>query len=338
MSDTAMSQPVDVSDNAEFDASTKPALSVVESAGSLLAAARQKKNWSVQQAAEQLKLSPRQILALEANQYEALPQMAIVRGFARAYAKLLKIDADAVVALLPEFGSVEQFDTALKPSLSTPFLESRLSLMGRQENNHKYLFGAALLAILAIGFLLLQKFERADFIKNLFSRDPVAVGVIVPERVVDPLPALAPPAEVLRVAPASLVSSSDAGLTGNQKAVELASVAASSGAVSDNDGTSKNMLEAPLKVVNATPVANAEARGDVMTLKFRQDTWMQIKKANGNIVTSHMARAGTEETFAVNEPLQVRIGNAAGVEGSLRGAPLEIFAGKGSNVVNLSVK
>ncbi|CAN5881448.1 helix-turn-helix domain-containing protein [soil metagenome] len=338
MSDTVMSQPVDVSEKAEFDTGIKPMLSVVESAGSLLAAARQKKSWSVQQAAEQLKLSPRQILALEANQYEVLPQMAIVRGFARAYAKLLKIDADAVVALLPEFGAIEQFDTALKPSLSAPFLESRLSLMGRQDNNHKYLFGAALLAVLAIGFLLLQKFERADLMKNLFSRDPATVVVIAPERVVDSLPPLAPIVDVPHVAPASPVSPSDIGLTSNQKVVELASVAASSGAISEADAVSKNTLEAALKVGNAASTSNVEATGDVMKLKFRQDTWMQIKKANGILVASHLARAGTEETFVVSEPLQVRIGNAAGVEGVLRGAPMEIFAGKGSNVVNLSVK
>ena len=75
-----------------------------------------------------------------------------------------------------------------------------------------------------------------------------------------------------------------------------------------------------------------------MKLKFRQDSWIQVRKENGVIVTSHLAKAGTEEVFSVKELLQVRIGNATGVEGILRGAPLEILAEKGSNVVNLNVK
>src|ERR1700736_2109394 len=61
--------------------------------GAQLAAQRQALNWSIEQVANQLNLAPRQIQAIEADNYAALPGMASVRGFIRAYAKLLKIDA-----------------------------------------------------------------------------------------------------------------------------------------------------------------------------------------------------------------------------------------------------
>lgn len=49
-------------------------------------------------------------------------------------------------------------------------------------------------------------------------------------------------------------------------------------------------------------------------------------------------QAGTEETIKVDQIIQVKIGNAAGVDGWLRGESLNIAPVGGSNVVNLSLK
>jgi len=51
-----------------------------------------------------------------------------------------------------------------------------------------------------------------------------------------------------------------------------------------------------------------------------------------------MAKAGTQEVFSLKQPLQLRIGNASGVEAWVRGAPIEMVPPKGTNVLNLSVK
>ena len=94
-------------------------------------------------------------------------------------------------------------------------------------------------------------------------------------------------------------------------------------------------LSTPLVV--ASP-ATAETGNNQLKLKFKQDSWIQVKRENGTVVTSHLAKAGTEEFFDMKEALQVRIGNAAGVEGWLRGNAMGIVPGKDSNVVNLNVK
>lgn len=52
-------------------------------------------------------LSPRQIHALETDNHALLPGIAIVRGFIRAYAKLLRVDAAPILAAVkPSTGSV----------------------------------------------------------------------------------------------------------------------------------------------------------------------------------------------------------------------------------------
>jgi len=70
------------------------------SPGAKLAAGRVALGWTVEQVAAQLKLAPRQIIALEKDDYPALPEAAIVKGFTRAYAKLVKLDPDPILALI----------------------------------------------------------------------------------------------------------------------------------------------------------------------------------------------------------------------------------------------
>lgn len=67
------------------------------SVGGLLAAARAKAGMSVEEAASQLRLSVRQVQALEADDASALPAPTFVRGFIRNYAKLLALDVDALL-------------------------------------------------------------------------------------------------------------------------------------------------------------------------------------------------------------------------------------------------
>lgn len=68
--------------------------------GRVLADARARKNLSVADVALQLKLSVSQIEALEAEAYDRLPGAVFVRGFVRNYARLLDLDAEALVASL----------------------------------------------------------------------------------------------------------------------------------------------------------------------------------------------------------------------------------------------
>lgn len=94
---------------------------VALSPGSKLASARNSLGWTVEQVAAQLKLSTRQIVALEADDYAALPEPAVVRGFIRAYAKLLKLDATPLVALIAvDEGEAKSEQTVNRDSLRAP--------------------------------------------------------------------------------------------------------------------------------------------------------------------------------------------------------------------------
>ncbi len=90
--------PNELPENEQATASTE--LTNTTSLGERLAAERNVREWTIEYVASQLNLAARQIQALENENYAALPGMASVRGFVRAYAKLLKVDPAPLIALI----------------------------------------------------------------------------------------------------------------------------------------------------------------------------------------------------------------------------------------------
>src|SRR5262249_35967010 len=70
--------------------------------GARLRAAREQAGLSLDQVAQQLKLAPRQVRALEEESFDELPGRTFSRGFMRNYARLLNLDAQDLLAQLPE--------------------------------------------------------------------------------------------------------------------------------------------------------------------------------------------------------------------------------------------
>jgi cytoskeleton protein RodZ len=71
-------------------------------AGALLRMAREARGMSVAEVSAALKLSSRQIEAIENEDFSRLSGATFIRGFVRNYAKLLKVDAAPVLAALEE--------------------------------------------------------------------------------------------------------------------------------------------------------------------------------------------------------------------------------------------
>ncbi|HZW24914.1 MAG TPA: RodZ domain-containing protein [Gallionella sp.] len=114
-------------------------------AGTALREARERLGLSVADAAAQTKLAPRQIEALEADDYHHLPEMAFVRGFVRSYAKVLQIDVQPLLAALPQAHIVTHVSPA---SVEVPFLDAR----SPQLQNLIWLGAALFLSVVVVAF------------------------------------------------------------------------------------------------------------------------------------------------------------------------------------------
>lgn len=331
-----------------------PLIMDVNSVGGRLAQAREQRGWTVQYVAEQLKLSQTQILALEADQLEKLPKLVIVRGFVRAYSKLLRIDAEPLMSLLPQDSEPVHLETSLRPALSTPFIESRTSLSGHQENNRRYMVGMLVL-LLVVAVILF--FQRTDYGQSLQAwifgggaKTPASTEVSAVPAAIE-LPATSVNGSVPSISMAQNTASgaSDAVASAaslaqqNQEvnnAPAMATSTASTASVAVNAERAPQAA-APASTASVPALALAEPvvnSNDALVLKFKQDSWIFVKADGGAVLSSHLAKAGTEETFAVKQGLFMKIGNAAGVEASLRGKPLVIVPERDSKVANVSVK
>ena len=85
-----------------------------EKPGAHLAAKRQAKGYSVEDVACKLHLRVKMIELLEADDYQALPESVFIKGYLRAYAKLLEIPADP---LIENFSALYSGDSKIERTL-----------------------------------------------------------------------------------------------------------------------------------------------------------------------------------------------------------------------------
>lgn len=165
--------------------------------GRSLAAARVARGLTVTEIALRLKFSPRQIEALEADRYDTLAGPAFVRGMVRAYAKLVGVDADALVAQLRASPL-----TAAGPTVTGP--KSMGVKIPRQPRRGSLVYVVlSVLVVLAVGGVVLEWLLRPTEPPRIATARPVAppepvyrAPVAVPAApVAEPAGAAAPAAE-----------------------------------------------------------------------------------------------------------------------------------------------
>ena len=292
------------------------------SPGARLAALREERGWTVEQVASQLNLAPRQIQAIEHDDYPALPGMAIVRGFVRAYAKLLKVDAAPFLADLGGETVLAHDPLMPQKSLSTPFADSRMpSLTERPGLSSKWVVGALLLVLLAVGIWATRHGG---------------------EQTTVPVPSA--PASTESVTPTAGADESKPASEARSESTPAAPAENSAPSVSESQLPQQAAVQAPVPPTAApeqvvVPAAPAEGGKDALQLKVREESWIEIRRsADNSVLLSRIMKPGETEIIQVTEPIAVVVGNAAGVDASLRGAPLELKASSRSNVARLTVK
>ncbi|WP_039785354.1 helix-turn-helix domain-containing protein [Herbaspirillum huttiense] len=340
--------------------------------GAALAAARQKKGWTIEQAASLVKLAPRQIMAIEADNYAALPGLAVARGFVRSYAKVLGLDVHAVTASLPQESAVQQRDHIVpQHQLSTPFSEGPLpAMMMSTRGNSSALpivAGVVVVALLAgaaavrwtelganvpqLAFLKSHHEEAAaasgtspdaQNVQSAETASSTETPVNARVETITSAPAEEPakPAAPVAEAPAPLAQTPVAAKPEPvQAATPAASQPASTPAPAAASAPASAASAAPAQMASTTVPSglNIVNSKDLLRLTFREDSWVEIRRADKSTVISRLLKAGTTETFDVSDATTLIIGNAAGVDASLRGQPLDLKTPGGSNVARLNL-
>lgn len=127
--------------------------------GSVLQSAREARSLTVFEVAQSLKFSPRQIEALEADDFAALPPgTTFLRGFVRGYAKLLKLDPEPLLAMLDARSPAAPPDVRAPQNMGV----AATPVAGGRRSSRPLLIGSALLAALAAGLAAWQFFGQPE--------------------------------------------------------------------------------------------------------------------------------------------------------------------------------
>lgn len=291
----------------------------VSSPGAQLRRAREARGETIHEVAFALKLSPRQVEALEQDDFAALPGMAFLRGFLRNYARYVGLDPAPLMEAVQRLAGQGTVDLS-------PIRNAEGDLPSGGGRRASVAPGG--LVVLALVLLV-----AAGWYFDWFRTEPpAALETIETPLVIDPAPVVPEP-----VTP--------------PPPVDLPAPVPAPGADADGTDAAAGALPPPVAPPQAPPapeplpaanVANtadaAPAGGGQLVLRFAGESWVEIRDAGGDIVHSGMNRAGSSRTVQGRPPFALVVGNAASVSVEFDGRPVDLAPHTKVSVARLTVK
>lgn len=304
-------------------ATAKPSVSV----GQQLRAARQAKNLAVDEVAKALKLSPRQIVALEDDDWSSLPCTTIIRGFVRNYARLLGVDADALMASLDLLTMPQGAE--LEVTVGTPVSMPAEGRVDRRDFA-RVLAGLFVLALAVAAYFFFPQELWLSTLSALKSATQSA------EVVADKAPAAE--AEEGKASETAAVPA-EAVPTAVQPAATPAAAAASapvSAAAATPASSSANLAANPAPSASSSAPANASA--NVLKFSFAQASWVEVRDRSGQVIFSKKNDAGSEREVEGQPPFALVIGNAGYVTLQYKGKTVDLSKRSKEDVARLTLE
>lgn len=309
--------------------------------GETLRKARESKSLAQADVAQQLNLTLRALIELEAGAFDKLPGHTFARGYIRAYAKLLGLEQNRLVA---DFDAYTGTDSA----------GSSVQALGRiEEPTHlaqsllRFVSVALLLGLLAASFFWWQEQSSSQGIDTAINRALEHVEVESADGTTQIHPLDEPEDQAVaagQTLPAEPASESEPPLT-EQVATTTPGAEAAPGNASQPAPVLEPATAAVAPLVAAvpaaplnTPVANAQplpeapapapvqaaAGQGLVNIQFTANCWTQLTDASGKVLFSALKRAGESLELAGQPPLELRLGFARGAQVSYNGQAVDV--------------
>jgi cytoskeleton protein RodZ len=291
------------------------------SLGSMLREAREKLGLSVADVAVQIKFAPRQIEALEADDFEHLPEPAFVRGFVRSYAKILGLDAQILLASMPQTKTAAA--ELIPASVGVPFPNA----YSVRQQNMIWLGAASLVAVILIGFSFWQFKAPPDKQSKTPQVESVPVEAKVPDE---------PAASESAMIEPSIPDASK----GHSSAAMQASAQATKNVAPVQEEKTPISRPIPVHSTDSETSTDAASQPTELRLVFGEESWTEIKDKDDNVLSSRLNPAGSELRLEGNAPFSMLIGHAAMVTLYYKGKQVDLtpYINKYSEVAHLQLK
>lgn len=295
------------------------------SLGVMLREAREQLGLSVADVAGQTKFAPRQINALEADDFKNLPETAFLRGFVRSYAKILNVDAEILLAALPQ----AKAPTAelIPASVDVPFPKEHSA-----QKNLLMLAAALLIALIVVVFVVWHFKDPLKKTKGVKIEPPVSLPVEIQKTT--PAPEIqttaVPPVQkhnMVEPPPKSEKPKPPASETENKPAVRATKTAVASVVQQTQSTDTATHNDAVIKIA-------------LLHMVFDEESWAEITDKEGKIISSRIHAPGSEMNVHGYLPLSLVIGHAAATHLYQDGKPVDLapYTNSSSEVARITLK
>ena len=291
------------------------------SLGSTLREARERLGMSVGEVANQIKFAPRQIEALEADDFKTMPESAFLRGFVRSYGKLLHLDSEVLFAALPTT-KVAMLSAAPAPNEIT-FPNAQTA----RQQNLIWLGAALVFVVIALGFAIANlnapvkpsketpvetevtlPGDMAAVAEQPVVATPAAESAITVEVVDVPAPAKQAEAKSAKVSPINatkpvVVAQAKSATQASEQTV-TAPASPTQAIIPVDTLLDTQSVAKPLEST-LTPVDRAGLR-----IAFDEESWAEVKDSHGKILSSQVNPGGSELRLQGQAPFTMLIGHA----------------------------
>lgn len=292
--------------------------------GARLKSAREARNMAVADVAAKLKLTSRQIEALEEEDLSHLPSEIFVRGFVRNYARLVGIEPDSLIAPVNVQAEVSETITAPSAGLDVGSSGLRRWLVYP-------IIAAVFFLVLVAG--LYHWLRQGEDTLIATSPDTMQQADIQPpaQPVVTPIPeAVAPSTDTTLITPLPLPNANPPLATSPAASVNMPAATPPAA-----------IKPAAPEAIAAPPNANADAgvKSGPRSMRFEpsQDAWIQVVDAKGSRF-SKLVRAGAVESFSGEPPFRLVVGEAALVKLTYNGHGIDLTPFIGQKVARLTLE
>ena len=256
--------------------------------GQLLRNAREQLGWTREQVASRIHLRLTLIAAIEADTYDKHTSHTFIRGYLRAYAKLVGIPEETILAAYEKLGLTPPDNIDMQS----------FSRRSRQQANDSRLKVVTWLVILVLIGLSVawwwQSTARRSAGDDALAATEMSATVNTPEANVAPAVEVAEPV----LPAASDAVSTQVVVSGATATLPVVATDASAAVPTDVSGA----------VSTAESTTTEPAKAPQLKMSFTADCWLDVKDANGKTLFSGLKKANDELVLEGPEPLRFIIG------------------------------
>lgn len=286
--------------------------SVPLTAGQMIRTARLNKGMHIAVLSVNLKVSTRQLEALESDRFDMSQGPAFVRALTSSVCRQLNMDPAPVLAMLPPTpGRMPVQRTSLPPLNSSNRLKPELSGIVRKIPFQTLVFSAVMVALIAA---------------LIWLPPPSTWGLLNPSPK-SPMP------DTPSVPMTSVVSDGPSETPQGAPAVSE-SVAAPVQAPADPQANASF----PVQMAPIAKVAATSASVGAFVFHARQESWIEIRDGNNQVLWSRVLQAGQTSEVQYPLPMHVVVGRAREVDVTFKGKPFDLAPHTKVTVARFEVK